>query len=161
MTDPAIHLPPRDLRAFEDYPPGLVIVSKPYAVTEKEIVAFAAAYDPQYFHVDAARAAQSEFGGLIASGWHTCAMAMRLFYDEFLPGTGALSPGVDELRWRAPVRPGDQLHVKVRVEDARLSKSKPDRGVVSTYVETINQAGAVVMTFKAANFVLTRMGIGG
>jgi acyl dehydratase len=153
-------LPPRDLRAFEDYPQGLEIVSKTRTVTEKEIVDFASAYDPQYFHVDAARAAASEFGGLIASGWHTCAMAMRLFFDEFLPGSGALSPGVDELRWSAPVRPGDTIGVKVRVEDARISRSKPDRGVVKTYVEITNQAGAVVMSFKAANFILTRAAIG-
>ena len=108
-------LPPSDVRAFEDYPPGLVIVSKTKVVSEKEIVDFAAAYDPQYFHLDAEKAAHSEFGGLIASGWHTCAMAMRLFFDEFLPGSGALSPGVDELRWREPVRPGETLHVRVTV----------------------------------------------
>lgn len=88
-------------------------------------------------------------------------MAMRLFFDEFLPGSGALSPGVDELRWRAPVRPGDVIRVKVRVEDARISRSKPDRGVVNTYVEAVNQDGAMVMSFKAANFILTRAAIGG
>jgi acyl dehydratase len=154
-------LPPRDQRAFEDYPQGLEIFSKTRTVTEKEIIEFASTYDPQYFHVDAARAAKSEFGGLIASGWHTCAMAMRLFFDEFLPGSGALSPGVDELRWSAPVRPGDTISVKVKVEDARISRSKPDRGVVKTYVEVTNQAGAVVMSFKAANFILTRAAIGG
>ena len=153
-------LPPAAQRALEDYPPGLEIVSKGYAVTEAEIITFASQYDPQYFHVDAARAAQSEFGGLIASGWHTCAMAMRLFYNEFLPGSGALSPGVDELRWRAPVRPGDVLHVRVRVEEARVSQSKPDRGVVKTYVEAFNQADVVVMSFRAANFILTRAAIG-
>ena len=154
-------LPPRDLRAFEDYPPGLEVISKTRTVTAQEIVDFAAAYDPQYFHVDAVRAAQSEFGGLIASGWHTCALAMRLFFDEFLPGSGALSPGVDELRWRAPLRPGDTIRVRVRVEDARVSRSKPDRGVVNTLVEVFNQADAVVMSFKAANFILTRAAIGG
>lgn len=152
-------LPPRDQRAFEDYPAGLEVVSKRRAVTEREILDFASQYDPQWFHVDPARAADSEFGGLIASGWHTCCMAMRLFFDEFLPGSGALSPGVDELRWLAPVRPGDVLHVKVRVNDARVSKSKPDRGVVKTHVEAINQAGVAVMSFKAANFVLTRAAI--
>lgn len=153
------NLPPREQRAFEDYPSGLTIVSRSRSLTEREIVDFAAQYDPQWFHVDAARATASEFGGLIASGWHTCCVAMRLFFDEFLPGSGALSPGVDELRWLAPVRPGDVLHVKVRVEDARISKSKPDRGVVKTYIETINQADVVVMSFKAANFVLTRAAI--
>ncbi len=152
-------LPPRDARAFEDYPAGLTVISKSRPVTEQEIVDFAALYDPQWFHVDAARAGASEFGGLIASGWHTCCIAMRLFFDEFLPGSGALSPGVDELRWLAPVRPGDVLRVKVRVEDARVSKSRPDRGVVKTHIETINQADAVVMSFKAANFVLTRTAI--
>jgi acyl dehydratase len=153
-------LPPRDRRGFEDYPPGLEVVSKTHTVTEKEIVDFAAAYDPQYFHVDAARAAKSEFGGLIASGWHTCALAMRLFFDKFLPGSGALSPGVDELRWRAPVRPGDVLHVRVRVEEARITHSRPDRGVVKTFVEVFNQADTAVMSFKAANFILTRAAIG-
>ena len=154
-------LPPTDQRAFEDYPPGLEVISKTHTVTEKEIVDFAAAYDPQYFHVDKERAAKSEFGGLMASGWHTCAMAMRLFFDEFLPGSGALSPGVDELRWRAPVRPGDIIRVKVRVEEARVSRSKPGRGVVNTFVEVFNQSDVVVMSFKAANFILTRAAIGG
>ena len=144
-------LPPTDQRAFEDYPQGLTVISKTHAVTEKEIIDFAAAYDPQYFHVDKARAAKSEFGGLMASGWHTCAMAMRLFFDEFLPGSGALSPGVDELRWRAPVRPGDSIRVKVTVEGARISQSKPDRGVINTFVEVFNQSDAVVMSFQAAN----------
>lgn len=155
------HLPPRGRRAFEDYPPGLEVVSKTHIVTQKEIVDFASAYDPQYFHVDAVRAVKSEFGGLIASGWHTCAMAMRLFFDEFLPGSGAVSPGVDELRWTAPVRPGDTISVRVRVEDARITRSKPDRGVVKTFVQVTNQSGVVVMSFKAANFILTRAAIGG
>src|SRR6185436_13111760 len=100
---PTSALPPRDQRAFEDYPVGLKVVSQTHTVTEKEIVEFASEFDPQWFHVDPARAAASEFGGLIASGWHTCCMCMRLFFNEFLPGSGALSPGVDELRWRAPV----------------------------------------------------------
>lgn len=153
-------LPPSDRRAFEDYPVGLKVVSKAHVVTEKEVLDFAREFDPQWFHVDAARAAASEFGGLIASGWHTCAMCMRLFFNEFLPGAGALSPGVDELRWRAPVRPGDVLHVEVTVKDARVTQSRPDRGVISTYVETINQKGDVVLSFKAANFILTREAIG-
>lgn len=154
-------LPPCDQRAFEDYPAGLKVISRTHIVTEKEVLDFAREFDPQWFHVDADRAAASEFGGLIASGWHTCAMCMRLFFNEFLPGSGALSPGVDELRWRAPVRPGDAIRVEVTVEDARVTRSRPDRGVVRTYVETINQRGEVVLSFKAANFILTRAAMGG
>ena len=86
---------------------------------------------------------------------------MRLFFNEFLPEAGALSPGVDELRWRALVRPGDVIHVEVTVQDARITQSRPGRGVVSTYIEVINQRGDVAMSFKAANFILTRAAIGG
>ncbi len=154
-------LPPAAQRAFEDYPVGLKVVSKTHTVTEKEILEFAKEFDPQWFHIDPARAAASDFGGLIASGWHTCAMCMRLFFNEFLPEAGALSPGVDELRWRALVRPGDVIHVEVTVQDARITQSRPGRGVVSTYIEVINQRGDVAMSFKAANFILTRAAIGG
>ena len=126
----------------------------------QQIKDFAAQFDPQPFHLDEEAAARSVFGALCASGWHTCAMAMRLFFDEFLPGSGALSPGVDELRWRAPVRPGDTLHVRVTVEEARISKSKPDRGVIKTVVEVFNQTDAVVMSFRAANFIMTRAALG-
>jgi acyl dehydratase len=80
--------------------------------------------------------------------------------DEFMPGSGALSPGVDEVRWLGPVRPGDVLHIRVTVREARITKSRPDRGIVSTFIETFNQAGVVVMTFKAANFILTRAAVG-
>jgi acyl dehydratase len=144
------HELPADLgtRYFEDYVPGLVVAYGPIGVDADEIVAFGRKFDPQPFHVDPERA--DAFGGLIASGWHTAGLMMRLLVDHFLPSKAALgSPGVDELRWLAPVRPGDALTLRITVTEARRSRSKPDRGLVRTENEFVNQRGEAVMTLKA------------
>lgn len=138
-----------DARHFEDYRPGLVLSYGPVAVDEAEVIRFGQRFDPQPFHVDPVQAAHGPFGGVIASGWHTAALMMRLLVDHFLPRKAGLgSPGVDELRWLVPVRPGDTLTVRVGITEARRSRSKPDRGLVQTFNEVLNQHGEVVMTVK-------------
>jgi acyl dehydratase len=118
-------------------------------VTREEIVAFAREFDPQPFHVDEAAAAGTIYGGLIASGWHTIALYMRLMWDSYLKDTASLgSPGVDEVRWLKPVRPGDTLRARFTVLDAVPSRSKPDRGIVRSLSEVFNQHGEVVMTLR-------------
>ena len=144
----------RDLY-FEDYTPGLVIEFGSYPVSADEIIAFARLYDPQFFHTDPEAAKQSIFGGLVASGWHVGSMTMRMIVDERISGPSALaSAGMEELRFLKPVRPGDALRARLTVLDAKPSASKPDRGVVRQRVETLNQAGEVVMS--AVHFVLYR-----
>lgn len=148
---------PAEQRYFEDYAPGAVFEFGATTVTEAELLAFAQAYDPQAFHIDRDAAALSMFGGLIASGWHTAALMMRMLVDHYLSKVASLaSPGVDELRWLVPVRAGDVLRVRVTVQDARRSRSRDDRGVVTSTIEVLNQHDAVVMTVKAVNLLLTR-----
>lgn len=148
---------PVDARHFEDYPPGAVVVYGPIAVEEDAVVAFGRQFDPQPFHVDAQRAAAGPFGGLIASGWHTAGLMMRLMVDHFLPRSAGLgSPGIDELRWLAPVRPGDQLSLRITVAEARRSRSKPDRGLVRSQIEVMNQRDEPVMTLKAMTLIRCR-----
>ncbi len=148
---------PAAQRYFEDYAPGAIFEFGAATVTEAELVAFAQAYDPQSFHIDRDAAAHSMFGGLIASGWHTAALTMRMLVDHYLSKIASLaSPGVDELRWLTPVRAGDVLRVRVTVQDARRSRSRKDRGVVTSNVEVLNQNDVVVMTVKAVNLLLTR-----
>ncbi len=138
---------------FEDIREGEERRFGGHTITEVEILEFAECYDPQYFHIDPEAAKFSHFGGLIASGWHTASLSMRMIVDHFLEQTASMgSPGVDELRWLVPVRPGDTLAVHVRVDEARPSKSKPDRGLVRTSYTTINQRNEAVMTMKAAGF---------
>ena len=144
-------------RYFEDYIEGDVFRFGSIAVAADEIVAFAKQFDPQSFHTDPEAAKQSPFGGLIASGWHTAALMMRLFADHYLTHVASLaSPGIDELRWLKPVRPGDTLSIRVTVLKAVPSKSKPDRGVVTSGVEVLNQADESVMTLTAVNFIARR-----
>jgi acyl dehydratase len=126
---------PKD-RYFEDYIPGAVFEYGEIRVDEAEIIEFARRFDPQDMHVDPEAARRGRFGGLIASGWHTGAMMMRLLVDNFLPKAASLaSPGIDELRWLHPVRPGDLLRIRVTVLEATRSRSKPDRGMVRTLIE--------------------------
>lgn len=142
---------------LEDYVADSVIELGSASVSEDEIIEFAQRYDPQPFHVDPAAAAESAYGGLIASGWHTCALTMRALATQYLsPASSLGSPGIDELRWQAPVRPGDVLSVRVTVLDTRASSSKPDRGIVRSRVETINQDGTKVLTMTAINLVRRR-----
>ena len=144
-------------RHFEDYTPGAVFEYGAIQVTEAEIVEFARRFDPQYIHVDRKRAADGPFAGLIASGWHTAAMMMRLIVDNFLPKSASLgSPGIDELRWLRPVRPGDVLSVRLSILEATRSRSKPDRGIVRTLCEVLNQKREVVMSLKAMNIIAWR-----
>ena len=136
-------------RYFEDFRPGEIVTLGSRSISEAEITAFARDYDPQSFHIDAEAARHSAFGGLVASGWHSCAIFMRLFVDGLLKESSALaSPGVDEIRWLKPVRPGDRLSGKVTVTDITPSRSKPDRGLVRHFCELSNQRGEVVMTMR-------------
>jgi acyl dehydratase len=144
-------------RWFEDYEVGTTAEHGSIRVDEDELVDFARRFDPQPIHVDRAAAAAGPYGGLIASGWHTCALMMRLFAQEYLSAVSSLgSPGVDELRWILPVRPGDKLTLRTTVEDARLSRSKPDRGLVRTRIELRNDAGDAVLRVAAMNLIRTR-----
>lgn len=144
-------------RYFEDYRPGSECIYGPILMREDEIVEFAARYDPQPIHVDPRAAAAGPFGGVIASGWHTCVVVMRVLVERYLSHVAALvSPGIDELRWLKPVRPGDVLRVRVTVLEATPSRSKRDRGLVRTSIETLNQRDEVVMSFKAMNLMRRR-----
>lgn len=144
-------------RHFEDYVEGDVHCFGTIAVETDEIIAFAKRFDPQTIHTDPEGAKNTAFGGLIASGWHTAGLMMRLYVEHYLPHVAsAVSPGLDELRWPKPVRPGDILSVRVTVLKTVPSKSKPDRGVVTSLVEVINQAGELVMTLKAVNIIAKR-----
>jgi acyl dehydratase len=144
---------------LEDHVPGSVYRFGSIRVEEKEIVDYAKRYDPQVFHVDPEAAGRGPFGGLVASGWHTASLAMRLLVDHWLSRMANLgSPGIDELRWLKPVRPGDTLSVRLTIMEARRSQSKPDRGVVRGLVEVLNESGEVVTTWKGVNIVLCRSG---
>ncbi len=146
-----------DRRYFEDYIPGAVHEFGDIKVEEAEILSFAKRFDPQIFHTDPEAAKQTIYGGLIASGWHSASLMMRLFVDHYLSHVASLgSPGVDELRWLKPVRPGDTLSLRITVTQTKRSRSKPDRGIVYSYVEALNQKGEVVMTMKALNFISCR-----
>lgn len=136
--------------AFEDFEPGRVYELGSRTITEAEIVEFARQFDPQPFHLDPEAAQDSVFGGLIASGWHTGALWMRLYVDAMLGGSSALgSPGVEELRWLAPVRPGDTLTGRLTVLDVAPSASRPDRGTVRIRGEMVNQDGVTVMAMTS------------
>lgn len=154
---------PIEERYFEDYLPGSVYeFGSDLTVNEKQIIDFATEYDPQSIHVDPAAAAEGPFGGIIASGWQTASLMMRLFADHYLSAVASLSsPGVDELRWLKPVRPGNSLRLRATVVEAKRSRSKPDRGVVRTLAELIDQDGDVVFRVTAMNILRSRSGGGG
>jgi acyl dehydratase len=144
-------------RYFEDYETGAVYEYGYASVSEAEIVAFAERFDPQPIHVDARFAGAGPFGGLIASGWHTAGLAMRLIADHYLSQVASLaSPGVDELRWPAPVRPGDSLRLRTAIVEARRSRTKPDRGLVRTRAELLNQDDQIVLSLLAMNLLRLR-----
>lgn len=144
-------------RYLEDIKIGERMEFGRYEVTEQEIIEFASKYDPQKIHTDPAFAAESDMGGLIASGWHTSAMFMRMMVDEIMgQDTGMVSPGVDDLKWMRPVRPGDVLRVRGEIVAARPSRSKPDRGIVQTRYEVLNQNDDVVMSVKTNSFIRRR-----
>ena len=145
---------PPDSRYFEDYVPGRMYEFGTITVSEPEIIEFARQFDPQYFHTDPEKARASRFGGLVASGWHTTALVMRLFVDQFLSHVASLaSPGVDEIRWPNPVRPGDNLRLRVTILEARPSRTKPDRGVVRNRIEAFNQRDEPVLSMIGISII--------
>lgn len=144
-------------RYLEDYEPGSIHEFGEITVEETEIIEFGRRFDPQVFHTIPQAAAHTVYGGLIASGWHTAGLMMRLFVEHYLSGVSSLgSPGVDELRWLKPVRPGDTLMLRVTVTETKRSRSKPDRGVLFSFIEVLNQKHEVVMSMKAVNLLLCR-----
>jgi len=148
---------PIDDRYFEDYLPGSIYEYGSIRVEQEEMIAFAKRFDPQDFHTDPEAAGRTIFGGLIASGWLTASLMMRLYADYYLSSVASLSsPGVDELRWHQPVRPDDVLSLRVTVTDAVRSRSKPDRGILHSYIEVLNQDGKVVLSMKAVNMIRCR-----
>jgi acyl dehydratase len=145
------------VRYWEDFAIGDSTDFGPVTVSEEEIVEFATRFDPQPFHVDAEAAAQTPFGGLIASGWHTTALFMGMFVRAVLLDSASLgSPGVEEIRWTAPVRPGDTLTGRTTITDVQPSAKNPKRGTVFTTNEVFNQDGALVLTLKARGFFARR-----
>ncbi len=148
---------PADDRYFEDYVPGSVHEFGSIAVDEQEVLDFGRRFVPLSYHIDKEAAKQSIYGGLIASGWHTAALMMRVYTENYLSQVANLgSPGGDELRWDKPVFPGDELSVRATVMEARRSESRPDRGIVRTFIEVLNQKREVVMSMKMVNFVRGR-----
>jgi acyl dehydratase len=142
---------------LEDIAVGQVYGSRLITVDAESIKAFAAAFDPQPFHLDDDAARRSFFQSLVASGWHTAALTMRLLVEsEFRPVGGLIGAGVDELRWPAPVRPGDTLQVRGEVLDVRPSRSRSQQGIVRTRITTSNQHGEAVQVFVATLIVPTR-----
>ena len=143
-------------RFFKDFKAGDRFKSGTYSVSEEQIISFAREFDPQPFHLDSAVARQTMFKGLIASGWHTAAITMRLFVQTLNFAEGAIGLGVDELRWPNAVRPGDALQVETEIVDLRVSRSKPSHGIVRLRNVTVNQRGEIVQTMSASALVLRR-----
>jgi acyl dehydratase len=139
---------------FEDFAPGSIWEIEGPIVTKEEIIEFASKFDPQYFHIDEAAAQRSPYGGLIASGWHTVSLCMRLMCDRYVLDSASLgSPGVNHVRWLHPVRPGDRLRLKTTVLEAKISRSKPDRGSLLNRWDVYNQDGTLVMTMEGWGIV--------
>jgi acyl dehydratase len=137
------------MRYWEDFKVGEVEQIGAKRVERDEIIAFARQYDPQSFHVDEEAAKRSMYGGLIASGWHTCAMVMRMMCDAYLLDSDSVgSPGIDNVKWLKPVRPGDTISARRTTLETRASKSKPDIGIVSNLWEVFNQDGEMVMSMQ-------------
>ena len=155
MTDEGVttgYLPPSDDRYYEDYCLAEVYECGTFTIDENEIIEFATHYDPQPMHTD-----PSVSGGVVASGWHTACLTMRLIADNFLSRVASLpSPGVEAIAWTHPIHPGEQINVVARVEAKRVSRSKPDRGILTTTFIAKNSKGTEVMTFRASNFVRLR-----
>lgn len=147
-------LPPTDKRYFEDYEEGCTYACGTFSVDEEEIIAFATNYDPQPMHIDT-----DVPGGVIASGWHTACLTMRLIAENYLSSVAGLpSPGIDGISWSHPVRPGDRVDVVARVDGSRVSRSKPNRGVLTSTFVARNSEGIAVMTFRATNLIMRRKG---
>jgi acyl dehydratase len=142
---------------FEDFPPGHFGTFGPRRVTREEIIAFAAEFDPQPMHLDEEAASRSMLKGLSASGWHLCAIMMRMIFDGYIGRTASLgSPGINELRWLAALRPGDEITLDVEVAEARISRSRPDTGIVTFKTVARNAAGAALCEWVSPIIVLRR-----
>jgi acyl dehydratase len=142
------------MRYFEDFQVGDTFELGGRTVTEEEIISFARQFDPQPFHTDPLLARDSIFGGLVASGWHTSAIFMRLFYDGLLRETASMgSPGIDALRWLQPVRPADVLRATLRVIERTPSRSRPELGIIRSRCELHNQADELVMSLEGVHFI--------
>ena len=140
---------------FSSFPVGRTGALPPKLVTRDEVIAFAREFDPQPMHLDDAAAAKSLLGDIAASGWHTCAMLMRMICDGWLKDAAGMgSPGLKEVRWLKPVKPGDTLTARYEVKEARRSKSRPDMGVCRFFYEVTNQDGVTVMTWDCTHFLL-------
>ena len=142
------------MRYFEDFKPGDMIELGSRAISKERILAFAREFDPQPFHTDEEAAKRSIYGGLLASGWHTGSLLMRILYDGLLKDTASLgSPGIDELRWLKPVRPGDTLAARMTILESIPSRTKPDRGLIRSLMEMRNQHGEVVLTIRGLSLL--------
>jgi acyl dehydratase len=142
------------VRYWEDFAPGQVLELGQHTIRKEEMIAFARQFDPQVFHLDEEAAQHTIFGGLIASGWHTGSLCMRLLCDGLIGKTVSLgSPGVDELRWLKPVRPDDTLSLRLTVLECVPSRTKPDRGIVKSLMELRNQDGEIVVTIKGLSLL--------
>src|SRR5262249_27013298 len=147
----------KDERWFEDYAAGDVYEFGPVVMEEAEILDFGRRFDPQPFHTDPAIGAASPFGGLAASGLHICAVMNRLLVDGLISRNASLgSPGMEQVRWVKPVRPGDALRCRITITSARLSQSRPGRGIISMDIAVLNQKAEVVMTCSGAGMYRTR-----
>lgn len=143
------------MRYWEDFTVGMVMEFGGYEVTEEEVIEFATAFDPQPFHIDKDAAKEHFFGGIIASGWHTGSMCMKMMVDNYLIDSASMgSPGIEQLRWKQPVRPGEVLHVKAEVLDRSLPKSRPELGFVKFSHTVLNQKDEVKMTMISSGMFL-------
>ena len=147
------------MRYFEDLEPGTLTHSpRAYKVTREEVIDFASKYDPQPFHLDDEAAAQTHFGRLSASGWHTCAMTMRMMVEDITDNQSASlgSPGIDQLRWTKPVYPGDTLRCETELIEKRRSASRPEMGIFKSQVRTFNQNDELVLEMISKALIRTR-----
>jgi acyl dehydratase len=141
---------------FEDFPPGRLGTFGPHHVSREDILAFAAEFDPQPMHLDEGAAKRSMLNGLAGSGWHLCSIMMRMMFDGFIGRTASMgSPGVNEVRWLAPLRPGDDLLLDIDVTEARLSKSRPTTGIV-TFKATVRNAGGEMLCEMVTPIIVRR-----
>jgi acyl dehydratase len=142
---------------FEDFPPGHFGTFGPRRVTREETIAFAAEFDPQPMHLDEEAANRSLLKGLSASGWHLCSIMMRMMFDSYIGRTASMgSPGVNEVRWLAPLRPGDDITLDVEVVEARVSRSRPETGIVTFKITVRNAAGQVLCDMVSPIIVARR-----
>ena len=148
--------------SFEDFPPGRFATYGPRHVTREEMLAFAAEFDPQPMHLDEEAASRSMLNGLSGSGWHLCSIVMRMMFDGYIGNTASLgSPGVNELKWLAPFRPGDDLMLDVDVVEARVSRSRPETGIVTFKCSVRNAAGQALAEMTSPIIVKRREAVAG